>query len=141
MLVLDSDHLTLLEREPDRLIPLRVRLGQTPADQIGPTLVNYEEQMRGWLAYAAQVNTIDKMLTAYTYLEKHIETFHKIAFILPFDAKSAIQFESLRQARLHIGTMDLKIAAICLANNATLLTRNLKDFGKVPGLRAGDWSA
>ena len=30
---------------------------------------------------------------------------------------------------------DLKIAAICLAHDATLLTRNLVDFEKVPGLR------
>jgi len=34
--------------------------------------------------------------------------------------------------------MDLKIAAICLARGATLLTRNLSHFNKVPGWRAED---
>jgi tRNA(fMet)-specific endonuclease VapC len=37
--------------------------------------------------------------------------------------------------------MDLKIAATAIANNATLLSRNLKDFNKVPGLKVEDWAA
>jgi tRNA(fMet)-specific endonuclease VapC len=36
---------------------------------------------------------------------------------------------------------DLKIAAISLANNATLLSRNMQDFRRVPGLRVEDWTA
>lgn len=36
--------------------------------------------------------------------------------------------------------MGLKIAAIALANNATLLSKNLRDFSKVPGLKVEDWS-
>jgi tRNA(fMet)-specific endonuclease VapC len=35
--------------------------------------------------------------------------------------------------------MDLKIAAICLAHDATLLSRNLRDFEKVPDLRTENW--
>ncbi|MBM3862272.1 MAG: type II toxin-antitoxin system VapC family toxin [Verrucomicrobia bacterium] len=47
--------------------------------------------------------------------------------------------EGLRKHRLRVGTMDLKIASICLAHDATLLTRNLADFQKVPGLRVENW--
>ena len=52
-----------------------------------------------------------------------------------------MQFEQLQKQHIRIGTMDLKIAAIAIANNATLLSRNLKDFSKVPGLKVEDWAA
>jgi tRNA(fMet)-specific endonuclease VapC len=35
--------------------------------------------------------------------------------------------------------MDLKIASIALAHDATLLTRNTRDFAQVPGLRIENW--
>jgi tRNA(fMet)-specific endonuclease VapC len=35
--------------------------------------------------------------------------------------------------------MDLKIASIVLANQATLLSANLRDFQQVPGLQVEDW--
>ena len=59
--------------------------------------------------------------------------------MLPFDDEAAATFDALESLRLRIGTMDLKIAAICLAHDATLLTRNLVDFEKVPGLKAENW--
>ena len=38
----------------------------------------------------------------------------------------------------HDGTMDLRLAAIALSQNLTVLTRNLRDFGRVPGLKVED---
>ena len=140
MYLLDTDLLSLLERSNAESRTLQIRLGQTPPSDIATTIVTYEEHMRGWLTKAAQANTVAKMITAYARLREHIELFKDIP-ILPFDTNAAREYERLRQMRVRIGTMDLKIAAIALANDATLLTRNLSDFGKVPGLRVEDWSA
>lgn len=137
---LDTDHLSILGRGGSTALALQMRIGQVESRELGTTIVNYEEQMRGWLAFAAQATTQEKIIEAYSRLHSHIGEFRDTP-LLAYDALAGAEFERLRQARLQVGTSDLRIAAICLANDVTLLTRNLKDFSKVPGLRAEDWSA
>jgi len=36
--------------------------------------------------------------------------------------------------------MDLKIAALALELDATVVTNNIRDFSRVPGLKVEDWS-
>ena len=56
------------------------------------------------------------------------------------DERSLTKFEALQKQRIRIGTMDLKIGSIALSNGATLLSRNLDDFQKVPDLDVADWT-
>lgn len=60
---------------------------------------------------------------------------------MEFDLPAAIEFQRLRKRHRTLGTMDLKIAAIALANDATLLSRNLTDFRKISELKVEDWTA
>jgi len=60
--------------------------------------------------------------------------------VLPYDANSHTVYQSLKAQRLRVGTQDLRIAAIALTHVGILLTRNLQDFEKVPGLAVQDWS-
>jgi len=61
--------------------------------------------------------------------------------VLDFTQAAFDQFSALRQQRIQVGSQDLRIAAITLANAATLVMRNTRDFAQVPGLVIEDWSA
>lgn len=139
MYLLDTDHLSVLERGGDEGLRLRQRLGAAPRDEIAATVVSYEEQTRGWLSFVAKARSLEEQVTAYSYLQQHLHVF--CAVPLPaFTPDAATVLGRLQKQRVCIGTMDLKIASIALAHNGTLLSRNLQDFQQVPGLRVEDWT-
>lgn len=49
--------------------------------------------------------------------------------------------QRLRRSKLNVGSQDLRIAALALELDATVATRNLRDFRRVPNLKFVDWSA
>ena len=101
-------------------------------------IVAAEESLQGWLAFIRRHTPGTAQLGAYARLQTCIETLTKFA-ILPFDTDAANVFHRLQAQRIRIGTMDLKIASICIAHDALLLSRNLIDFEKVPDLRVANW--
>jgi len=141
MFVLDTDHMSALEwgsgAAGQRLIK---RLDKLSPDEAATTIITFEEQMRGWMSVLAQARSLNAQVEAYRRLKRTLGNYLKVE-VLEFDAKAAAEFERLRRQRLRIGTMDLKIAAIALTHDATVLTKNFKDFGRVPGLRVEDWTA
>jgi tRNA(fMet)-specific endonuclease VapC len=137
MYLLDTDHITLLDRGGEEGQRISARLSQVSPEDVAASIVSYEEQMRGWLAYIAKQRAVDRQVEGYGKLERMLQ-FYCGSPLLPFDQRAAEQFQRLWLTRPRIGTMDLKIAAIALANDATLLSRNLSDFRKVSGLRMED---
>jgi tRNA(fMet)-specific endonuclease VapC len=141
MVVLDTDHMSVLERrDQPGAVSLRARLAPLPPEEVVTTIISYEEQMRGWMAYLAQTRSVAQQVAAYRRLLQHLDNYRRIP-VLAFDDAAAVVFQQLRRARLRIGTMDLKIATIVLSYEATLLSRNLADFRQVPGLQVEDWTA
>ena len=140
MLVLDTDHLSLLEWGGADSAVLRERLADISPDEAVTTIISYEEQMRGWMAYLARATSVDGQVEAYRRLHQHLENYRQVP-ILQFNEQAAAKFQSLRRARIRIGTMDLKIAAIVMSHGAKLLSRNMVDFCRVPGLLVEDWTS
>jgi tRNA(fMet)-specific endonuclease VapC len=68
MLILDTDHLTVIQRqsEPDYTI-LRDRLRRAP-EIVCTTIVNIEEQLRGWLAVISRSRKVEQDIVAYRQL-------------------------------------------------------------------------
>ena len=139
MILLDTDHLTLL-KYPDnpRYAALAVRMEASPDQDIGTTIISAEEQMRGWLAVISRRRDVHQQIDAYGELLGLLELVNRWT-VLPFYQRSADVLDSQRHQGVRIGTMDLKIAAIALVHGALLLSANLRDFRQVSGLKVENW--
>lgn len=139
-LILDTQHVSLLDN-PDTLEAQRLtaRL-ETSGRPVAVAITSFEESMKGWLAYCAKAKTPEQYVEATRKLHKALNFFAVIE-ILDFDDRAAAEFKKLKAAKVRVGTMDLRIAAVVLAFGGKLLSANLSDFRKVPGLDVEDWSA
>jgi tRNA(fMet)-specific endonuclease VapC len=139
-LILDTDLLTLLRRRSQPAFDrLRGRLQQYQPDDIGVTIISFQEEVKGWLAFLNKARTAPQVLRAYLELQATLQDFCQ-SNVLPFDQAAQEHFAGLHKHRLRVGTLDLRIACIALATGATLLSRNLRDFRRVPGLVVEDWT-
>jgi len=140
MIILDTDHISLLQhRSNPEGQRVERRLAASLDRDIRTTVITVEEQMRGWLAVVARYRDPRQQMDYYDKLIAFIRFLSTWA-ILPLRESAVRAIQDLRQARVRIATTDLKIAAIALANQAVLLSRNLRDFEQVPGLRVEDWT-
>ena len=112
------------------------------AKNIAVTIVTAEELIRGRfnvIRQASEPSQTDKLILAYTKLWDTLEDL-KILNILKFDGDAGTIYKEFFRQRIRLGTQDLRIAAIVLANNAILVTRNNRDFSQVPDLVQEDWT-
>lgn len=138
--VLDTDHLSLLDRNHPLVVSRVFAVEERSSDELFTTVVSLEEQMRGRLAQVRKL-AIDaqKLVLAYKRLATTFELFDGLD-ILDYDAEADNRFREFRRAGVRIGTQDLRIASITLSNSGTLVTRNRRDFEQVKGLLLQDWS-
>lgn len=138
--LLDTDHITFLQQQSgSEFATLCNRMARhSPAD-FAYSLVSFHEQVLGVHGYINRARTTADVAHGYSMLGRLHRDFASVV-VLPFDAAADRTFDGLIARRVRVGTMDLRIASIALSRGLTVLTRNLGDFRRVPGLMAEDWT-
>ena len=134
--VLDTDSVTVQQLGRPAIL---ARIAQHQPDEIATTVVTMYEQLRGRLAAINRQQSDESLQVVYRRLQA-TQAYYCRVQLLPFDAPAVTIYRQLIDARLRIGTQDLRIAAIALATGATLVTSNSRHFDQVPNLRIEDWN-
>jgi tRNA(fMet)-specific endonuclease VapC len=130
-LVLDSNTISYYFRGDPQVVP-RLQ-AQRPAELGVPAVVEYELRyglMR--LPSAAASERLDA-------LGKFLRPLQKLPFDSHCAAIAARVRVELEATGNPIGPHDTLIAATALRHDATLVTRNAREFARVPGLRWVNW--
>jgi tRNA(fMet)-specific endonuclease VapC len=138
MILLDTDHLSVLTDRRGAGHAALVRRLEQVAEPLAIPIVAVEEQCKGWLARLGRTRDIHQQITPY---ERLAELLNFLAEwdVITLSAAAADRFAELRRQKIRVGAQDLKIAAIAMAEDALLLSANLRDFQRVPGLRVETW--
>jgi tRNA(fMet)-specific endonuclease VapC len=138
--LLDTDHISILQRQTgSEFLALSTRIAQQQAADLAFSVVSFHEQVLGCHTYLSRARTSANIVRGYGMLARVLQDFGG-AQVLPFDTMAATTLDGLTAQRVRLASMDLRIAAIALSRGLTLLTRNVRDFGRVPGLVTDDWT-
>jgi tRNA(fMet)-specific endonuclease VapC len=136
LFVLDTDSLSLLQRGHPQVSQ---RCAAQQPGELAITVISLEEQISGWYRLLRQAKQPDDLARAYQNLIDTIQFLARLP-ILPFQSAAIASYKQLIGMKLNVRRMDLRIAAIVLEHGGILVTRNNRDFGRVPGLILEDWS-
>ena len=131
MLILDSNTISYYFRGDPQVVPRLQAL--RPADLGVPVIVEYE------LRYGLLRLPSDMAAPRLAALAEFLRAMQ----LLPFDSECAAQAAHVRAdleaAGTPIGPHDTLIAATALRYQGTLVTRNIREFSRVPGLQWLNW--
>lgn len=134
--VLDTDMLSLWQHGHP-LVSQHVA-ARSPND-LAITIITVQEQLDGWHSRVPRAKSKSQLVLIYQRLLDTVRFLSRLS-ILPYSEAAIDRYEDLRKQKLNLGKMDLRIAASVLEHGNILVTRNVSDFSRVPGLTFEDWS-
>ena len=140
MFVIDTDHLGILQRRRgEEFDCLTKRIAEVGDSDVYVTIISFHEIVSGWTKYVKQSQDPQRIVSGYARLEQVLRDF-SFAQVLPFSVVGSEVFEDIKRQKVNVATMDLRIAAIAIAQRMTVITRNTVDYERVPGLSVQDWT-
>jgi tRNA(fMet)-specific endonuclease VapC len=139
--LLDTDHLSIIQRQTGQdYVNLSTHMAQYPLSDFAISIVTFHEQLLGCHTYISRARNDSEVVKGYEMMVRLVDDF-KVLPLVSFDADAASVFSQLQTQRIQLARMDSRIAAIALSRKLVLLTRNHRDFSKVPGLLIENWTA
>ena len=132
MYLLDSDTVNLLLRGQERLVSTR---------DIFVSSISVEEILKGALA---EINRRRSILSASVaepsfYFLRAVRKLAEMQ-LLAYDDDAEQVYQNLSASVKRVGKMDCRIAAHAIVSGLVVVTRNTRDFERIPGVQTEDWS-
>jgi tRNA(fMet)-specific endonuclease VapC len=134
--LLDTDTVSLLQHGNPAI---ERAIEEHSGDRIGITVMTVEEQLSGWYKQLRRAKKAKALSAVYQRMAETV-AFYSVLPISSFSEAAIARYEELRRLKLGVGKTDLRIAAIALEQQATVVSRNLRDFRRVPDLAVENWS-
>ena len=136
LFVLDTDIVTLLRRGHARVCQ---NVASHPTAELAVTVLTVEEQLSGWYRLLRTAKQPPQVVQAYQELADAVQFFGAWR-ILPYSIPAIARYDHLQALKSKVRKTDLRIAAVTLEHSAVLVTRNRRDFQRVPNLISEDWA-
>lgn len=118
-----------------------MRAAAIPAHEQTVPVIVVEEILHGRLNIIRQAEGNNAKISierAYALFEETFRDFQQLS-ILPYTEQAEQIYRQWRQEKVRVATHDLRIAAICVAHGAMLISRNRQDYAQIPGLVVQFW--
>ncbi len=133
-LIFDTSVLIAIERGPYHLDKIIIGREKEP---FGISVITASELLHG----VHRADSEKRRLKREAYVEKVIELFP----IYPFDLSAARIYAriwaNLAKQRMSIGAHDLIIASTCISLGFSVLTSDIRDYGRIDGLTTEKFEA
>jgi tRNA(fMet)-specific endonuclease VapC len=133
--LLDTDTLSLFLQDDPTVVSAVIR---HLSDPIALPVIVVKEIWDGWAAVISKARTPDQIGAAHDRLSATLNELRNWP-VVSFSSTAVNRYAVLKKQKLNVGANDLKIAAIALETGAVIVTRNRKDFARIPGTIIEDW--